>query len=202
MFINAFGILKKGRGLMDSEGKGAKKQMHIKVPEDLHAEFKKRATMDGINVSAAITRFMRESASRISMNMRGESVVFIDEDHKSFFAKMALEPGIAGDVYRMVFFYAIGINGDARIHARDLYDFKNNWIKPEGLRKPWQTSGSLAATRLAFNLYNSSTQRAEADGLESESGFDYSPAGIFSASSDYLPYFFEAIRLRFASLWR
>jgi len=40
------------------------------------------------------------------------------------------------------------------LNITSLFDFSKLEIMPEGLHAGWQTSGSLATTRLAFNMFN------------------------------------------------
>lgn len=90
------------------------------------------------------------------------------------------------DTYHQALFYALGINRDCRNHINDIYDKKNDRIKLDGLYCGWQTSGSVCATKLAFNLWNGFVE----EGHEKDS----TPYELFACSS--APYFFEAIKLR------
>ena len=67
------------------------------------------------------------------------------------------------------------------------YDFKHRVIKPQSLEEPWQTSSTLKAIRLAFNLWNGYVQ----DDKERFS----TPYEMFD--NYWAPYFVEAIKLRF-----
>ena len=111
---------------------------------------------------------------------------FRDAEHESFFYRM-LDERKCRDGYHRALFYTLGISRDTRSHIRDLYDFTNESIKPEGLTAPWQTGSSIRVCRLAFNLWNGWTE---------EGGERYStPHELFDCS--FAPYFFESIRLRY-----
>ena len=96
------------------------------------------------------------------------------------------------DVERKSLFYLLAMFPETRGMIHTLYDFKNNWINHEGLSQGWQTSGTLACCKLAFNLYNSF------DGIEDDEAYKYSVINIFTyVDNDNKNYFFEAIRIRF-----
>ena len=77
----------------------------------------------------------------------------------------------------------------------DVFDFKEDRIRHEGLYAVWQTSSTRKATRLMFNLWNGCYQDAEADAPEETTGY-YVVDEIFS-NYEYAPYFWEAIKIRF-----
>lgn len=111
---------------------------------------------------------------------------FRDEEHERFYVQM-LDAEKCSDGYHRALFYTLGISRETRSHIRDLYDFSNGGIKPEGLSAPWQTGGTIRVCRLAFNLWNGWTEAGDER---------YStPHELFDCS--YAPYFFEAIRLRY-----
>lgn len=114
-------------------------------------------------------------------------IQFISSDHEVFYRQM-LDQCKKVDCYHRAFFYLTGLVPDVRTHIDDVFDFQDDGIRPEGLQAAWQTSGSMRACRLAFNLWN---------GFGGEDGVDaaYLPDSIFSDS--LAPYFVEGLRLRF-----
>lgn len=77
-----------------------------------------------------------------------------------------------------------------KIHSA--YDFKKRAIKPQCLGEPWQTSSTLKAVRLAFNLWNGFMQ-------EEKEVFS-TPHEIFD--NGWALYFAQAIRLRYRVFFR
>jgi len=77
---------------------------------------------------------------------------FRDAEHESFYYRM-LEERQCNDGYHRALFYTLGISRDSRSHIRDLFDFSNGGIKPEGLKASWQTGSSIRVCRLAFILW-------------------------------------------------
>ena len=65
-------------------------------------------------------------------------VRFADTEHETFFVSMMKRAGVY-DSYHKALFYTLGICPDTREHMGDLFDFKEQLIKPEGLSKGWQT---------------------------------------------------------------
>jgi hypothetical protein len=109
---------------------------------------------------------------------------FRDAEHENFYYRL-LDERKCSDGYHRALFYTLGISRDTRSQIRDLFDYSNGGIKPEGLAAPWQTGSSIRVCRLAFNLWNGWTETG---------GERYStPHELFDCS--YAPYFFEAIHL-------
>ena len=79
------------------------------------------------------------------------SIKFKNKDHEKFYEQCLGRTGSL-DPYHKAFFYTIGISGETRKHIEDIFNFREDAIRPEGLNKGWQTSGSSCLTRLAFNL--------------------------------------------------
>lgn len=118
---------------------------------------------------------------------------FKDESHQKsyleFIQKANMHPD---DVERKSLFYLLAMFDETRNHISNLYDFKKNQIVLEGLNEAWQTSGTRACTKLAFNLYNSFT------GFEDEETNRYSVIDIFACGSNQIKeIFLEAIKVRF-----
>lgn len=111
---------------------------------------------------------------------------FMSKEQEAFFFA-ALSKAAKTDAYHAAFFYTIGLSSSARRNIASLFDFKQDVIRPEALRQGWQTSGSMRATLLAFNLWNGYVEQ----GQEELS----TPEHLFSC--DLAPYFFEAIKLRY-----
>lgn len=126
-------------------------------------------------------------------------MIYKDAEHELFY-KSCLERSIK-DVYRKSLFYCLGIDPNIRAHIERLYDFEDESIKLEGINEAWQTGGSTAVTRLAFNLYSGSTpttylyEESEEDRLQECS--QYAVSDIFSRSICNMEYLIEAIKLRF-----
>lgn len=122
--------------------------------------------------------------------------MFIDTDHKEAYKEFLIKANINNyDNERKSLFYVLAMLRDTRARVNDLYDFKNNWIKIDGLEKPWQTSGSMKVTRLAFNLYNGFIQ-TECEASESEI-LKTTPLDVFSLDKEYLEYMLYAVKIRF-----
>lgn len=118
-------------------------------------------------------------------------MLFKDEQHKKSYEEFKLRACISEyDKERQSLFYLLSILDDTRKHINDLYDFKENWIKHEGLSASWQTGGTTKITKLAFNLYNGWHGEGDRD--------NYSPLHLFSVSADNREYLLEAIRIRFS----
>ena len=114
------------------------------------------------------------------------SIHFKNRDHERFYQQCLVRCG-CGDPYHKVFFYTMGISDETRKHVEDVFDFQEDVIRPEGLNKGWQTSGSSCLTRLAFNLWNGWNE----DGCAT-------PYDLFSTSD--ASYMLEAIRIRWQKL--
>lgn len=116
------------------------------------------------------------------------SIKFKNKEHEKFY-EQCLERTGSLDPYHKAFFYAMGISGDTRNHIEDVFDFRDDVIRPEGLNKGWQTSGSMSLTRLAFNLWN---------GWNSDNGA--TPYDLFGNSD--AAYMIEAVRLRYPEYFK
>lgn len=125
------------------------------------------------------------------------NLIFKDIEHEQFYEGNLRMTNSLHDPYRQAFFYILGLTTQTRQHIHDLYDYEEQGIRLEALGQGWQTSTSVKMTRLAFNLYNGYTGDAE-------TGRDhpryYSPYQLFDTG--LMPYFFEAIKLRYAEYTR
>lgn len=109
---------------------------------------------------------------------------FMDKQHEEAFHIFMVRGNISiGDIERVCLMYLLAAVHETRKHMDDLYDFKNNWIKSEGLKKGWQTSGTRKLTRLAFNLYNGYSDKY------------CTPLEVFSAYT-YYPVMLKALNMR------
>ena len=113
---------------------------------------------------------------------------FKNREHEKFY-----EQGLARtaclDPYHKAFCYTMGISSETRKYVEDVFDFHEDVIRPGGLNKGWQTSGSSCLTRLAFNLWNGWNE----DGCAT-------PYDLFSTSDAV--YMLEAIRIRYPEYCR
>lgn len=114
---------------------------------------------------------------------------FKDKEHKDFYFMQIARTHSSKDPFRKALFYTLGLTGETREHINDLYDFKENCIDFEGLKKPWQTGGTGKVTRLAFNLYNGYCGEAD----EKDCPSRYTPYNLFDC--EFLPYMLEAVKV-------
>ncbi|MNJ44606.1 hypothetical protein D3C77_396620 [compost metagenome] len=119
--------------------------------------------------------------------------IFKDIEHEQFYEGNLRMTDSHHDPYRQAFFYILGLTAQTRQHVRDLYDYEEQAISLDALDQGWQTSTSVKMTRLAFNLYNGYTGDAETG---RDHPRQYSPYHLFDTG--LMPYFFEAIKLRYA----
>ena len=124
-------------------------------------------------------------------------IKFKDEIHKTFFERCLKKASVSkGDTYTRAFFYTLGILPETRAHIESFWDFKENCIKLEGMNGPWQTSGSLNISRLAFNLYNGFRFVGDTwDTLSSDTNGYFTPYELFANSEAF--YMLEAIKVRY-----
>lgn len=118
-------------------------------------------------------------------------MIFIDDKHKEAFYRILDKMHLNySDPERIALAYLLSLNEDCRNHIKDLYDFEERVILPEGLNEEWQTHTSIKTTRLAFNLYNGYSYDEQEEASEY-----YTPVHLFACS--YAPYFLEAIKIRY-----
>ncbi|MBG9795488.1 hypothetical protein ABD76_24735 [Paenibacillus dendritiformis] len=118
-------------------------------------------------------------------------MIFKDLAHEQFYEGNVIRTHRQHDPYRKALFYLLGLTEDTRRNINDLYNFKEDSIRLEGLNEGWQTGTTSRLTRLAFNLYTGYTGESEEDARY------YSPYYLFD--NGLLPYFFEAVKLRYPS---
>lgn len=118
-------------------------------------------------------------------------MVFANKDHEHFYYS-CMDSCECRDTYHSALFYVLGISPDTRANIHALFDFEHDEIRPDGLGKGWQTSGSRRLCRLAMNLWNGYTE----PGQEKM----YSPYELFDCS--YQAYMMEGIKLRYPEYCR
>ena len=132
----------------------------------------------------------------------GKQFYFISSHHDYFFFGKVVEfkeryheyP----DEYHKALFYCLGINRDTRQNFDRIYDWQADCIKPECLKEPWQTSGSMKVTRMAFSLFSNGTPSVnenEAVGEQLHECRQYTAEELFCCA--YAPFFWQAIRIRY-----
>lgn len=115
---------------------------------------------------------------------------FKDSEHKEGYYDLISRAKVQDwDKERLSLFYILALFQETRTHINDLYNFKENCIRLEGLDNGWQTGGTRKATKLAFNLFNN---------WHGEEGDNYGPLEIFSLSTEYRNYMLLAVQLRFS----
>lgn len=104
------------------------------------------------------------------------------------------------DVCHISLAYLLTVDTVTRDHIDDCFDFDNDSIKLDALKKSWQTSTSLKTTRLAFNLWNGCCD----DGEEYTDKDGYTvplPSSKYAVdqifSSALAEYYWQAVKLRF-----
>lgn len=122
---------------------------------------------------------------------------FKDIDHEQFYEGSIRMTRSQQDPYRKALFYLLGLTPLTRQRIRDLYDFEESCIRLTGLEQGWQTSSTMKLTRLAFNLFNGYSGDNE---VGQDHPRNYSPYHLFDTS--LMPYFFEAVKLRYAEYAR
>lgn len=96
------------------------------------------------------------------------------------------------DVYHDALAYLLALDENTRKHFNEIFDLAEDRIKLDALSAEWQTSTTLKICRLAFNLWNGCHYNDDvADGTSRY----FSPDFVFD--TDYMEYFFQAVRIRF-----
>lgn len=80
-------------------------------------------------------------------------IQFADNEHRAFYERI-IQQCRNTDSYHRALVYTLGLSPDTRSHFKDCFSIPGDCIDPDALSKGWQTSGSMALTRLAFNLWN------------------------------------------------
>ena len=111
-------------------------------------------------------------------------IKFRNTAHRDFFLEMMSQCRV-NDCYHRAFFYVMGIAPETRANIRQMFDFKDDLIIPEGMHGGWQTSGTVKVCYLAFNLWNNYVE----EGREKS----FTPEDLFCC--EFAPYFMEGIKV-------
>ena len=124
-------------------------------------------------------------------NLDFDKIIFLNETHKDNFLYCCEQHSNTGRYLHceeLPVFYLLSLAVGEQtnlIHAA--YDFKERVIKPECLKGAWQTSSTMKACLLAFNLWNGY--------MPAKYKVKTTPYEIFCSS--WAPYFVQALRLRY-----
>lgn len=122
-------------------------------------------------------------------------MIFYNGAHKKFYNE-TLERAKVKDCYSKSIIYVLGIMEDTRENLSKIYDVEKNEIIHEAINEAFQTSGTIAMTRFAFNLFNDTFYDVcNAGEEETPNANKYTPIEIF-CHYEYLECLFEAVRLR------
>lgn len=86
------------------------------------------------------------------------------------------------------------IDDDEGQNGMRLYHRSTDTIRPDALSEGWQTSSTVKATRLAFNLFTDGVQWSDPEDVAL-----ICPSEVFS-NGQWRQYFFEAVRIRFEGI--
>lgn len=130
--------------------------------------------------------------------MRGaRKMIFYNGLHQKFYNETLAKAKVK-DCYSKSVIYILGILRETRENLVKIYDVEKNEIIHEAINEAFQTSGTIAMTRLAFNLFNDTFYDVFNAGDNEESkpnANKYTPIEIF-CHYEYLECLFEAVRLR------
>lgn len=116
-------------------------------------------------------------------------MIYHDAGHKAAYSALGAQMRYL-DCYHRALAYLLALDEVLREHVPDVFDFEADCIKPDALRRAWQTGTSICTTRLAFNVWNGFA------GDDEDDASNYTPEQIFSRR-EYAPYYWQAIRIRF-----
>lgn len=125
-------------------------------------------------------------------------MIFYSGSHQKFYNDN-LAKAKKKDCYTKSLIYTLGIMEETRNNFTKIYDIEKNEIIHESINLPFQTSGSISLTRLAFNLFNDTyfdVCNVEDEKDNTPNAIYYTPVEIFKHWV-IMPYLFEAVRLRF-----
>ena len=87
-------------------------------------------------------------------------VQFMNSEHeKKYYSVLARMRST--DCYHRAIAYLFTLDSICKNHISEVYDFKEDIIKTDGLHSGWQTGTSVKTTRLAFNLWNGFIEKGE-----------------------------------------
>ena len=81
---------------------------------------------------------------------------FASPEHREFFLDMMSEAR-RNDCYHRAFFYVMGIAPETRANIRQMFDFKQDCIEPEGMHGGWQTSGTVRVCAALLSISGTAT---------------------------------------------
>ena len=86
---------------------------------------------------------------------------FASREHRDFYHDMMAQSR-RQDCYHQAFFYVMGIAPETRVNIRQMFNFQQDCIEPEGMHGGWQTSGTVRVCQLAFttNLLTTHTEQS------------------------------------------
>ena len=116
-------------------------------------------------------------------------MIYHDAEHEEAYNALCAQMRYL-DAYHRALAYLLALDAVVREHVPDVFDFAEDCIKPDALRRAWQTGTSTATTRLAYNLWNGFAGEGEDDAR------NYTPEQIF-ARTEYAPFYWQALQLRF-----
>lgn len=116
---------------------------------------------------------------------------FRNQEHKGRFYFL-LRQMTCQDDYHKSAAYLLTLDNVLYKHVSEIYDFDERIINSEKIGEGWQTDTSVKTFRLMTNLWNN---RSVDNGGTSLSSSRYAIAEILD--SEYAPFYWEAIKLRF-----
>lgn len=121
-------------------------------------------------------------------------ILFAGKKHEDLFFDL-FKKMKTKDCYHGAAAYLLSLDTVIQDHINNVFDFKEDVIKPAALSAGWQTGTSMKTTRLLFNLWNSYMYDSEKDFEEDKISKNYSIDEVFCCS--YAPYYWQAIQLRY-----
>lgn len=119
-------------------------------------------------------------------------LMFRNEEHENNYYTV-LNQMSSSDCYHKSIAYLFALDSTVKDHIQDVFDFNQDVIKRDALKKSWNTSSSRRSLRLAFNLWNSCYFDNEVEDCSCEL---YSVSEIF-CDMEYFDYYIVAVKLRF-----
>lgn len=130
--------------------------------------------------------------------MKVQNIQFKNKTHSKRYQEL-MEKMLHDNVYYRAVAYLIALNDDCYRNMSSIFNIEKGIIILEGVNEGWQTSSSLRATRLMFNLWNGYCyDESNVEGPLVSS--DYTVSEIFYDIN--AKYFFEAVKLRYPEMFR
>lgn len=129
--------------------------------------------------------------------MNTTPAIFADDQHRELYSS-TLDRMKSADCYHRAAAYLLSLDNVLRDHMGAVFDFTEDVIKPESIDAAFQTSTSRKTSRLIWNLWNGydGSEELNEDGEQTDPTRYYTTESIFGCS--YLPYYLEAVKIRFA----